>query len=124
MIRHWVANSQALGSARSARRAVGWTLRLALVVCGVLAGLSASVPKLSAQSAAKPRILISVMDSDRHPLAGVTIEGRSGSTLLCKALTDVHGLATLSDCGSATGVFLSSHLGFSVPSNSSLSSHL
>jgi hypothetical protein len=60
------------------------------------------------------------MDSDRHPLAGVTIEGRSGSTLLCKALTDVHGLATLSDCGSATELRLTANLEGYVPATTSV----
>jgi hypothetical protein len=34
------------------------------------------------------------------------IEGRSDSALLCKAITDVHGLATLSGRGSAAGLRL------------------
>src|ERR1700761_5615284 len=104
MIHFRVANSQALGSTRSVRRAFGRSLRFALLVCTVLCGLLASVPTSSAQSASEPVIHISVMDSDRNPLAGVTIEGRSGSALLCKAVTDVHGIATLSDCGSAAGL--------------------
>jgi hypothetical protein len=48
------------------------------------------------------------------------IEGRSGSTLLCKALTDVHGLATLSDCGSAAGLHLTANLEGYVPATTSV----
>jgi hypothetical protein len=59
------------------------------------------------------------MDGERHRLAGVTIEGRSASTLLCKAVTDVHGLATLSDCGSATGLRLTANLEGYVPATTS-----
>ena len=55
------------------------------------------------------------MDGDRNPLAGVTIEGRSGSALLCKAVTDAHGLATLSDCGSAAGLHLTASLADYIP---------
>jgi hypothetical protein len=80
------------------------------MVCTVVSGFLAFVPRLSAQSAAKSVILISVMDSDRHPLADVMIEGRSDSTLLCKAITDAHGLATLSGCGSAAGLRLMASL--------------
>jgi hypothetical protein len=110
MTRFRVANSQELGSTRSVRRAFRWSLRLALLVCTVVGGLLISVPRVLAQSAAKPVILISVMDGEGHPLAGVTIEGRSGSTLLCKAVTDVHGVATLIACGSAGGLRLSANL--------------
>jgi hypothetical protein len=93
-----------------------WSLRLALLACTVVGGLLISVPRVLAQSAAKPVILISVMDGDRHPLAGVTIEGRSGSAL-CKAVTDVHGLATLSDCGAAAGLRLTANLAGYIPAN-------
>src|ERR1700733_6416202 len=103
MTRLVVANSQAYGPTRHLRGAFGWGLRYALLVCAGGGGFLAS-PTASAQSAATTVILISVMDSDRHPLAGVTIEGRSGSALSCKGGTDVHGPATLSDCGSATGL--------------------
>jgi hypothetical protein len=65
-------------------------------------------------------MLISVMDREGHPLAGVMIEGRSGSTLLCKAVTDVHGLATLSDCGSAAGLRLTANLEGYVPTTTSV----
>src|SRR5277367_3256082 len=106
MTRFLAANSRAFSPARSARRAFGWRLRYALLVCTVVGVFLASVPGLSAQSAAKTVIVISVMDGDRHPLVGVTIEGRSDSALLCEAITDVHGLATLSDCGSAAGLRL------------------
>jgi hypothetical protein len=106
MTRFRFANSQELRSMRPVRRALRWSLRLALLVCGLLI----FVPRLLAQSAAKAAILISVMDSDRHPLAGVTIEGRSGSALLCKAVTDVHGLARLSDCGAVAGLSLTASL--------------
>jgi len=119
MIRFRVANSRALGSTRSVRRAFGWSLRFGLLACAALGGFPASVPRLSAQSATKPGILVSVMDGERHPLAGVTIEGRSASTLLCKAVTDVHGLAMLSDCGSATGFRLTANLEGYVPATSS-----
>ena len=110
MTRLVVANSQAYGPTRRVRGAFGWSLRYALLVCAGVGGFVASVARSSAQSAATTVILISVMDSDRHPLAGVTIEGRSGSALRCKAVTDVHGLATLSDCGSAAGLSLTASL--------------
>jgi hypothetical protein len=110
MTRLRVTNSQALGSTRSVRRALGWSLRSALLVWAAVCGFLASVQRVSAQSAAKPVILISVIDGDRHPLPGVTIEGRSGSALLCKAVTDVRGVATLSDCGSAAGLRLTASL--------------
>jgi hypothetical protein len=109
MTRLVVANSQAYGPTRRVRGAFGWSLRYALLVCTVVGGFLAS-PRALAQSAATTVILISVMDGDRHPLAGVTIEGRSGSALLCKAVTDVHGLATLSGCGSAAGLSLTASL--------------
>ncbi len=112
MTRFRVANSQALGSMRSGARAFGWSVRYALLVCAVLGGF---VQRSSAQSAATTVILISVMDEDRHALAGVTIEGRSGSALLCKAVTDAHGLATLSDCGPAAGLRLTASLAGYVP---------
>ena len=38
------------------------------------------------------------------------IEGRPDSTLLCKAITDAHGLATLSGCGSGAGLRLMASL--------------
>jgi hypothetical protein len=120
MTRFRVANSQALGSTRSVRGAFGWSLRCALLLCVVLGEFSASIAGLSAQSAAKTVILISVMDGDRNPLAGVTIEGMSGSALLCKATTDAHGLATLSDCGSATGLRLTASLGGYVPATTTV----
>jgi hypothetical protein len=110
MTRLMVTNSQAFGPMRRIRMAFEWSLRIALLVCTVVGGLLASVPGLSAQSAAKPVIHLSVMDGDRNPLAGVTIEGRSGSALLCKAVTDAHGLATLSDCGSVAGLRLTASL--------------
>jgi hypothetical protein len=119
MTRFRVANPQELGSTRSVRRAFRWSLRLALLVCTVVGGLLISVPRVLAQSAAKPVILISVMDGEGHPLAGVTIEGRSGSTLLCKAVTDVHGVAPLSDCGSAGRLRLSANLEGYVPATTS-----
>src|SRR5260370_7669845 len=112
MTRFRVANSQALGSVRSGARAFGWSLRYALLVCAVLGGF---VPRSSAQSAATTVILISVMDEDRHALAGVTIEGRSGSALLCKAVTDAHGLATLTDCGPSPALRLPPTLPVCVP---------
>jgi hypothetical protein len=110
MTRFRVANSRALGSTPSVSQALEWSLRFAVLACMVLGGLLASVPRLSAQSASDPVIRVSVMDRDRAPLAGVTIEGRSGSALLCKAVTDTHGLATLSDCGSAGGLLLTANL--------------
>src|SRR6266481_3266157 len=110
MTRFRVANSQALGSTRSVARASRWSLRFALLVCAVLGGFFASVPGLSAQSAATTVILLSVMDGDRHPLAGVKIEGRSGSTLRCEAITDANGRATLSGCGSAAELRLTASL--------------
>jgi hypothetical protein len=106
MTRFMTANTQAFGPTRYVRWTLAWSLRYALLACTVVSGFLASVPRLSAQSAAKPEIQITVMDSDRHPLAGVMIEGRSDSTLLCKAITDVHGLAILSGCGSAAGLRL------------------
>ena len=117
MIRFRVANSRALGSTRSVRPAFGWSLRFGLLACAVLAVLLASVPRSYAQSAAKSGIVVSVMDGEGHPLAGATIEGRSGSTLLCKAFTDVHGLATLSDCGSTDGLRLTANLAGYFPAN-------
>jgi hypothetical protein len=110
MTRFLAANSRAFSPARSARRAFGWRLRDPLLVCTVAGIFLASVPGLSAQSAAKAVIVISVMDGDRHPLAGVIIEGRSDSALLCEAVTDAHGLATLSNCGSAAGLRLIANL--------------
>jgi hypothetical protein len=115
MTRFTVANSQAFGRTRSVRETVGWSLRYALLACTVVGGLLASVPALSAQPAATTVILISVMDGDRHPLAGVVIEGRSDSALLCKAITDVHGNATLSGCGSAAGLRLTASLAGYIP---------
>ena len=115
MTRFRAANSRAPGSTPSLRHAFEWSLRFALLVCMVLGGLLVSVPRLSAQSASEPVIHISVMDSDRTPLAGVAIEGRSGSALLCKAVTDIHGLATLSDCGSAAGLLLTANLEGYIP---------
>jgi hypothetical protein len=114
-----VANSHAFGPTRSVRGAFGWSLRFALLVCTVLGGLITSVPKLLAQSAAVIRI--TVMDGDRHPLASVKIEGRSGSALLCAATTDVHGLATLTGCGSATGLRLTASLVGYVPATTGVS---
>src|SRR5271154_2094524 len=113
MTRFMVANSQAFGPTRCVRGAFGWSLRFALLVCTFVGGLIASVPKLSAQSAAV--ILITVMDGDRHPLAGVKIEGRSDSALLCGATTDVHGRSALSGCGSAAGLRLTASLAGYVP---------
>ena len=115
MTRFRVANSQALGSTRSVARAFKWILRYALLVYAVLGGFFASVPRLSAQSAATTVILVSVMDDDRHPLAGVKIEGRSGSSLLCEAITDANGRATLSGCGSAAELRLTASLAGYVP---------
>jgi len=120
MTRLVVTNSLAFGPTRRVRMAFGWSLKYALLVGAVLGGFLASVPRLPAQSAAKTVILISVMDGDRNPLAGVMIEGRSGSALLCKALTDAHGLATLSDCGSAAGIRLTASLVGYVPATTSV----
>jgi outer membrane receptor for ferrienterochelin and colicin len=92
-----------------------------LLLCVVLGEFSASIRGLSAQSAAKTVILISVMDGDRNPLAGVTIEGRSGSAVLCKATTDAHGLATLNDCGSAAGLRLTASLAGYIPATTAVS---
>jgi hypothetical protein len=114
MTRFRVANSQAPGSTRSVRRVFGWSLRFPLVVCAMV-GWLAAVQRTSAQSAAPAVLLISVMDGDRHPLAGVTIEGRSGSDLLCKAVTDAKGLATLSDCGPPAGLCLIASLAGYIP---------
>src|SRR5271167_119548 len=87
MTRLMVSNSQAFRLTRRVCGAVGWSLRHALPVCVVAGRFLISVSRLLAQSAATTVILISVMDGDRHPLADVTIEGRSGSVLLCKAVT-------------------------------------
>lgn len=114
MILFRVANSRALGSVRPA---FGWSLRFGLLVCAVLAGLPASVPRAYAQLEAKSGILVSVMDGEGHPLAGVTIEGRSGSTLVCKAVTDTQGVATLSDCGSTDRLRLTANLAGYFPAN-------
>ena len=119
MTRFMVANSQAFGTKRCIHGALGWCLKFALV-CTVVGGLIASVPKLSAQSAAV--ILISVMDSDRHPLSGVKIEGKSDSALLCEAITDVHGLAKLTGCGSAAGLQLTASLEGYFPATTGLAS--
>ncbi len=86
-----------------------------LRVCAVLVGWLACVQRSPAQSAPTGVILISVMDGDRHPLAGVTIEGGSGSDLRCKAITDAKGLATLSDCGPAAGLRLTASLAGYIP---------
>src|SRR5258705_6433351 len=110
MTRLVVTNSQAFGPTRRVRVAFGWSLKCALLVGAVLGGFFASVPKLPAQSATKTGILISVTDGNRNPLAGVTIEGSLGSALLCRATTDAHGLATLSDCGSAAGLRVTASL--------------
>ncbi len=88
-----------------------------LQVCAVMVGCLGSVQRTSAQSAATGVILISVMDGDRHPLAEVTIEGRSGSVMLCKTVTDAHGLATLSDCGSTPGLRLTVSLAGYIPAD-------
>jgi hypothetical protein len=61
------------------------------------------------------------MDGDRHPLAGVMIEGRSSSDLLCKAVTDAKGLATLSDCGPAAGLRLTANLAGYIPATTDVS---
>jgi hypothetical protein len=121
MIRFRVANSRALGSAPSVRRTFASSLRFPLSLCVVLSGLLACVPRSSAQSASAPVIHISVIDSDRTPLAGVAIEGRSGSALLCKAVTDVHGLATLNDCGSAATLLVTANLEGYTPATTSVS---
>ena len=120
MTRFMVANSQAFGLTRCVRDASGWSLRFALLVCAVVSGFIASVPQLSAQSAVV--ILVSVMDGDRHPLAAVKIEGRSDSALLCEAITDVHGLAKLSGCGSAAGLRLTASLEGYFPATTGLAS--
>ena len=119
MTRFMVANSQAFGTKRCIHGALGWCLKFALV-CTVVGGLIASVPKLSAQSAAV--ILISVMDSDRHPLSGVKIEGKSDSAFLCEAITDVHGLAKLTGCGSAAGLQFTASLEGYFPATTGLAS--
>ena len=106
MTRFMVSNTRAFGPTPCVRRALARSVRYVLLVCTFVSGFLASDPGLLAQSAAKPEILISVMDSERHPLAGVMIEAKSDSPLLCKAITDVHGLATLSGCGSAAGLRL------------------
>ena len=115
MTRFRAANSQALGSTRSVRRVLGWGLRFLLLVCAVMVGCLTSVQRSSAQSAATAVILISVMDGDRHPLAGVVIEGRSSSDLLCNAVTDTKGFATLSDCSSAGGLRLTAKVAGYIP---------
>jgi hypothetical protein len=106
MIRYQIVNSRAFGLRRFIHEAFGWSLRCGLLVCSVVGGFFISVPVLSGQSAAKNVVLISVMDANRQPLAGVIIEGRSDSALLCKAITDVHGQAALSGCGSSKGLRL------------------
>jgi hypothetical protein len=112
MTRFRVANSQALPSTRCVRRVFGWSLRYELLICAVMVGCFASVQRSPAQSPAPAVILISVMDGDRHPLAGVTIEG---SDLRCKAVTDAKGLATLSDCGPAAGLRVTASLAGYIP---------
>ena len=60
---------------------------------------SSTVPSLlPAQTTSRPVIHISVFDNQRRPLAAVTIEGISGSALLCKAVSDANGEATLNGC--------------------------
>ena len=60
---------------------------------------SSTVPSLlPAQTTSRPVIHISVFDDQRRPLAAVTIEGISGSALLCKAVSDANGEATLNGC--------------------------
>jgi hypothetical protein len=122
MTRFMVANSRAFSSSPSARGAFGWSLGYALLVCTVVGGFLASVPRLLAQSAGKTVILISVMDEDRHPLAGVKIEGSLDSALVCEAITDVHGLATLSGCGSAASLSLGASLVGYVPATTGVPS--
>ena len=114
MTRFRVANSQAFGPTRCVRRVFGWSLRYALLICTVMVGCLACVQRSSAQSPAPAVILISVMDGDRHPLAGVTIEG-GRTRLRCKAVTDAKGLATLSDCGPAAGLRLTASLAGYIP---------
>jgi hypothetical protein len=119
-----VANWQAFGPWRRVRTAYGWSLRYALLVCAAVGGFCVPVQRLSAQSAAPPVILISVMDGDRNPLAGVTIEGRSGSALLCKAVTNAQGRATLKGCGSPPDLRLTASLVGYVPATTGVPSQL
>jgi len=108
MTRFMVANSQGFGPTRCRLRVFERSLIFALLVFSVASGFFASTPELSAQSVGE--ILVTVKDDDQHPLAGVTIEGKSDSALICKAVTDVQGLAALSDCGSSAGLRLTASL--------------
>src|SRR3984893_12472529 len=120
MTRLMIADSQAFGPARPIRMVFGWSLRYALLLYAVLGGFFPSVPRLLAQSATTV-IRVSVMDGDRNPLAGVTIEGRSASAFLCKAGTDAHGLATLSECRSAAELRLTANLAGYIPATTAVS---
>lgn len=94
-------NSWTFDLKRSFRKRLHWEFRPRAFRCAAVIFFLISVPVLWAQSPAPGVIGISVVDDDRKPLSGVAIEGWSDSALLCRAVTDAQGVATLSGCSSS-----------------------
>ena len=100
---------------------VGLACSFATFACTFLmAFLPLGLP-VAAQSRATAVIRITVIGEDQKPLAGVTIEGRSATALLCKAITDAQGHATLSGCGAALELRLTASLEHYVSASSTVS---
>jgi hypothetical protein len=92
-----------------------WRVRLSnlrgLVLAAAIGGaLLASAPEPQAQLSAVHNISVQVTGENHQPLAGVSVEGRSDSALLCNAVTNVHGQAKLA-CGSTPKLHLAASLG-------------
>ncbi len=63
-------------------------------------------PILRAQSVP---IQVQAIDQDGHPLAAVTVEGHTATTVVCSAITDAHGLGSL-QCGGSSALHLTASL--------------
>jgi hypothetical protein len=105
---------QLIGEVRSQARRIGVSIRARLgagILASAIAAASiAATPASGAQSAAPNVILVSVMGEKGEPLAGVKVEGRSNSALLCSAITDTGGHASLR-CGAGGALQLTASLG-------------
>jgi hypothetical protein len=118
MTRFMVANSQAFGPTRSVRGAFGveFEVRTAgLYGCGWTHCFCSEV------ASAVSRCDSYLRDGRRSASIGWRKDRRQvGLSVTLRGITDVHGLATLSGCGSATGLRLTASLVGYVPATAAV----
>lgn len=93
-----IPDSEVSRLARLIRRTWALKFECELLLCAAAIAALLSAPALWPQSPAANVIQVTVKGEDGKPLACVTVEARSDAALLCQAVTDAQGEATLGGC--------------------------